>query len=38
MWDRWQEGDSIHAIARLIDRGQDYGSQMVEQMVKMARR
>jgi hypothetical protein len=38
MWDRWQEGDSMHAIARLIDQGQDYGSQMVEQIVKMALR
>ena len=21
MWDRWQKGDSMHAIARLFDRG-----------------
>jgi hypothetical protein len=21
MWDRWQAGDSLHAIARLFDRG-----------------
>ncbi len=21
MWDRWQKGDSLHAIARLFDRG-----------------
>jgi hypothetical protein len=21
MWDRWQKGDSTHAIARLFDRG-----------------
>jgi len=22
MWDRWQKGDSMRAIARLFDRGQ----------------
>ena len=21
MWDRWQKGESLHAIARLFDRG-----------------
>ena len=21
MWDRWQQGDSLHTIARLFDRG-----------------
>ena len=25
MWDRWQKGDSMHAIARLFDRGQGDG-------------
>ena len=25
MWDRWRKGETIHQIAKLFDRGADFG-------------
>jgi len=32
MWDRWLQGDSLHAIARLRDRGQSSLPRMLVEM------
>ncbi len=35
MWDRWQQGDSMHTIARLFDRGHGSIQRILKESVRI---